>query len=173
VLVLLISTAWLFQNAADYRLPFLGLLLALMPMVLFLPPGFFFFHLYKRFWDRGRKARAERDLMQLPMGLEGLRIEAVSEGEIEKERILYDRRPEGWKPSFEDAACCYPLPPGLLEMAERELMGDCVRFPADPEKLTRYCRHKALFYEFLSWMMLLTGLFLNYGLIWLVLRGVN
>ena len=128
VLLLLISTAWLFQNAADYRLPFLGLLLALMPMVLFLPPGFFLFHLYKRFWDRGRKARAERDLMQLPMGLEGLRTEAVSEGEIEKERILYDRRPEGWKPSPGDAACCYPLPPGLLEMAERGADGGLCAF---------------------------------------------
>lgn len=173
VLLLLIATAWLFQNSADYRLPFIGLLLALMPMVLFLPPGFFLFHLYKRFWDRGRKARAERDLMQLPMGLEALGKEPLPEGEVEKERILYDRRPESWTPDPGDEACCYPLPRGLLEMAERELKGDCVRFPADPEKLTRYCRHKALFYEFLSWMMLLSGLFLNYGLIWLVLRGLN
>ena len=168
VLLLLISTVWLFQNSVDYRLPFIGLLLALMPMVLFIPPGFFLFHLYKRFWDKGRKARAERDLMQLPVGLRESKVSALPAESVKKERILYSRRPEGWMADVSDKPCCYPLPWGLIEMAETELNGDCVCYPADPEKLTRYCRRKALYYEFLSWFMLLCGLMMNYGFIWLL-----
>ncbi len=168
VLTLLISTVWLFQNSLDYRLPFMGFLLALMPLILFLPPGFFLFHLYKKFWDRGRKARAERDLMQLPVGLEVSRMTPLAEDAVEKERILYARRPEGWKGTEDNAGFCYQLPPGLMEMAERKLEGDCVYYPAAPEKLTRYCRRKAFYYETLSWLMLLCGLFMNYGLIWLI-----
>ena len=173
VLILLISTAWLFQNSVDYRLPFVGLLLALMPMVLFLPPGFFLFQLYKRFWDRGRKARAERDLMQLPVGLKASREVPLAEEAVDRERILYSRRPEGWTEAEGDAGYCFPLPRGLLEMAERELEGDCVSYPADPEKLIRFCRRKAFFYETLSWFMLLSGLFVNYGLIWLIFNGAG
>ena len=173
VLVLLISTAWLFQNAVDYRLPFVGLLFALLPMVLFLPPGFFLFQLYKKFWDRGRKARAERDLILLPVGLKDVRTPPLPAETVESSRILYRRRPEGWSSSPGDTGFCYPLPRGLLEMAERKLEGDCVFYPADPDKLIRYCRRKALGYEFLSWLMLLCGLTINYELIWLVFSGMS
>ncbi len=44
-----------------------SLLLSLIPIILFAPPGLLFYYLYRYLWKRARKFRAERDLVKLPL----------------------------------------------------------------------------------------------------------
>lgn len=44
------------------------LILALMPALIFLPPGILFFELYRYYWKKGRRLRAHRDLLKLALG---------------------------------------------------------------------------------------------------------
>lgn len=50
---------------------------ALFPVIPFLPPGILFFTLYRRFWRRGRRLRAERDLISLPLRFFGRKTASV------------------------------------------------------------------------------------------------
>jgi hypothetical protein len=51
-----------------YSIPaIISLTLGLFPIIYLLPPGVFFYFLYRRFWKRARLYRAERDLLKLPL----------------------------------------------------------------------------------------------------------
>ncbi len=55
-------------NTAHLRIPsILSIAAALVPILPFLPPGIFFFLLYRWLWGRARFLRAERDLLRLPL----------------------------------------------------------------------------------------------------------
>ncbi|QEN08883.1 hypothetical protein EXM22_13110 [Oceanispirochaeta crateris] len=170
-LLLLISTLWQFQNTNNYGIQFLGLSMALLPVILFLPPGVFLFNLYQRFWEKGKKYRAERDLMRLSLSsypAEG-ENQAVCEDETE---ILFSRKPTGWPDTEEIEYCCYGIPEGLLEMSDIDLKGCCISYPADPELLAAFCQKRAFLYEALSGIVLVVGMFLNYLLIWFIAKGL-
>jgi len=55
-------------NTMHLRIPsILSIAAALVPILPFLPPGIFFFLLYRWFWSKARFLRAERDLLRLPL----------------------------------------------------------------------------------------------------------
>lgn len=45
----------------------IALLFSLAPLILFFPPGLFFYYLYRYLWKKARVLRAERDLLKLPL----------------------------------------------------------------------------------------------------------
>ncbi len=170
-LLLLIFSVWLFLNANNYRIQLISLFLSFLPVVLFLPPGVFFFNFYKRLWDRGRKSRAERDLITLPLapGMDG----RAHKSDCSEEEILYTRKPSEWVCPGEYDPVLYRLPEGLIEMAERKLEGHCISYPENPEILAGFCQKRAFLYESLSGIILTGGLILNYLLIWFVVGLFN
>jgi hypothetical protein len=57
-----------FLTTVQLRIPsILAIGAALMPVLPFIPPGFFLFILYRWLWGRARFLRAERDLVRLPL----------------------------------------------------------------------------------------------------------
>jgi len=165
-LLLLIFSVWLFLNANNYRIQLISLLLSFLPVVLFLPPGVFFFNLYKRLWDKGRRSRAERDLMRLPLPEGGV---IHSEEPCTEQDVLYTRCPSEWIPREGEGVHFYRLPAGLLEMSERQLAGCCISYPDKPEILAGFCQKRAFLYESLAGIILTGGLILNYILIWFLM----
>jgi len=169
-LLLLIFSVWLLLNANNYKIQIISLFLSFLPVVVFLPPGVFFFNFYKKLWDKGRKSRAERDLIRLPLSPG---INDTDETSCSEDEVLYSRRPSEW--GFPDGAVhhIYRLPEGLLEMAERDLNGHCLEYPENPETLADFCQKRAFLYESLSWIILTGGLILNYFLIWFLVGFFN
>lgn len=163
-LLLLIASVWLIQNSNNYAVHFISLFLSLIPLILFLPPGVFLFNLYKSFWDKGRKYRAERDLMRLPLGYGNRAVNCNADD------VAYNRCPTGWK--GEGHQVFYPIPEGLLQMSERDRQGQCIGFPDEPEVLARFCQKKAFLYESLSVLVLAGGLVINFILFWIVMIGI-
>lgn len=160
-LLLLISSVWLIQNSYNYAVNFISLFLSLIPLILFLPPGVFLFNLYKYYWDQGRKFRAERDLIRLPLGF------GTAAVECEEHNVAYRRQPSGWKGKIKRV--CYPVTEGLLQMSEKDRDGQCICYPDDPEVLARYCQRRAFMFEGLSVFVFTGGLLLNFALFWIVM----
>ncbi len=158
-LLLLISAVGIMQNSDNYALFFMNLFLALLPLFIFLPPGVLLLGLYRYFWDRGRRCRAERDLMVLPLGT-GAEPVCCSESEI-----AFSRKPEGWKE--QGMPVCYPVPQSLVEMSEMKMADKCIRYAAEPELLSRFCRRRAFFFEALSGLMFCAAVLINFGVYWL------
>ncbi|MDC7234517.1 MAG: hypothetical protein PQJ58_14890 [Spirochaetales bacterium] len=163
-LLLLIHSVWFLQYSSNYSVIFISLFLSLIPLILFLPPGVFLFNLYKYFWDRGRRFRAERDLIRLPLGFGNKAVDS------ETHSIAYERRPTGWK--GEEKKVCYPIPEGLLQMSEQDRSGQCICFPQEPGILARYCQRRAFLYESLSGLVFAGGLILNFILFWIVVLRI-
>jgi hypothetical protein len=158
-LLLLISSVWLIQNSNNYIVNFISLFLSLIPLILFLPPGVFLFNLYKHYWDQGRKYRAERDLMRMPLGFGNKAVDC------EGQNIAYGRQPSGWKGANKNV--CYPIPEGLLLMSDKNRDGQCISYPDHPDNLAQFCQRKAFMYEGLSGLVFMGGLFLNFILYWI------
>lgn len=55
----------LFRNAHFLFPAVLSVILAILPISVFFPPGVIFYYLYRRFWKHGRVLRARRDLIRL------------------------------------------------------------------------------------------------------------
>ncbi|MDC7241613.1 MAG: hypothetical protein PQJ50_14760 [Spirochaetales bacterium] len=160
-LLLLISTVWVIQNSDNYALLFLNLFLALLPLILFLPPGVLLLSLYRYFWDRGRRCRAERDLMVLPLGTDALPRDCTASD------VAFTRRPGGWK--GKEKPVCYPVPQSLVEMSDMKMAGKCIRYPDEPGKLAKFCRRRALYFEALSVLMFCSAVFVNFAVYWWVM----
>ena len=65
-LVLLLLTYLAFRGGMEAQ-GRLILLMAMGPLLVYLPPGLLFYELYRIFWRRARSCRAERDLLSLPL----------------------------------------------------------------------------------------------------------
>ncbi len=158
LLLLLILSAYLLQNSADYFLQFLSISVALLPAMLFLPPGVLLFALYKRFWDSARRFRAERDLIKLLKNPDSGDFAPVDR----RDKILCSRQPSGWNKTgrFSNRKIC--LPWGNSDQV--------ICFPETPEILSKYCQRKAFLYEAFSGMGILLGLAINYYLVWVIYK---
>ncbi len=156
ILILLIQSVYLLQNSGNYFLQFFCISMALIPALLFLPPGVFLFNLYRRAWDIARRFRAERDLIRLSINPETGNL-TVWDGD---EPCAVKRSPSGWGYGIQDSEKEVRVNLGCLE--------GTVCLPGDPEELSSYCRKKAFLYESLSGILVLAGLIINYIVVWIL-----
>ena len=153
ILLLLIQSVYLFQNSGNYLIQFFCVSIALLPALLFLPPGVFLFNLYKRFWDTARRYRAERDLMTLALDPETGET-TVPEKDLSCRQT---RQPSGWSRPGDQTEEVSAVP-GWEE--------EPVCFPDHPARLAWFCKRRAFVYESLSGIVFLGGLVLNYYSLW-------
>jgi uncharacterized integral membrane protein len=160
ILLLLILSVYLIQNSANYILQFFSISMAVLPALLFLPPGVFLFQLYKRFWDKARRYRAERDLMKLPINPKDGQVHYVPD----PGNINYCRQPSGWNP---DGAVHKEMI--YVQQGFREKV---ICFPETPEHLARFCQKKSLQFEILSGAVLGCCFVINFYIVWLVFNWI-
>lgn len=158
ILLLLILSVYLIQNSANYLLQFFSISMALLPAMLFLPPGVLLFNLYKTFWDTARRYRAERDLMKLTMDPENGQINLKDQ----PGQTHYSRQPSAW--NRKGKAVLHEIN-AILGLSDTT-----ITFPVSPEKLVKFCRCKAFLYEALSGFVLLGGMLVNFYVLWIVLN---
>jgi hypothetical protein len=158
----MLMSAILLGLTARYNLPFVVIMasvIAFIPVSIFLPPGVFFFFLYRSMWKRARSYRARRDMVRLPSyaipdGTAQIRLpngEAYArrwvprqgfEGGMplrgEKERDGSERSVSGYT--------CFGAPeqgnPGRLARP-RDPFADYAAIPGVPEEVSASCTKKA------------------------------
>lgn len=157
-LLLLTLSVYLLQNSANYLLQFFSISMALLPAMLFLPPGVLLFNLYRNFWDSARRYRAERDLMKIAVDPENGHMSLKEE----QGNTHYTRQPSGWNKTGN----------AVLQKINASLgfSDTTISFPDYPECLVKFCRHKALLYETLAGIVLLAGMLVNYYILWIILN---
>lgn len=135
--------------------------LGLLPVSILAPPGVVLFFVYRRLWRRGRRYRAERDLLRLPLryGPQGFRRAILPDGEVyervelpasalQGDRSLLWRFPLVVKFPPERAVVFGIVPSGegggsSLPGAPRDPMAERVALPGDPEWLSVTSQRRA------------------------------
>lgn len=145
----------------------LGIVLAIIPVVIFLPPGNIGLFLYRRFWRIARRLRSERDAVRLPLvytfipkwpqtdvaelpgGGRYYHVRIRREGKIRRESgITFDEREvaQGYHLFVRGKSAQYdPLPVHLISLDE-------------PQSKAKYLENKAVRFELMSVACFLTGM---------------
>lgn len=154
-----------------------ALLFSLVPILLFSPPGLFFYYVYRNLWKRARIFRAERDLLKLPLSYfpegcssTGYCKKKLPDGSIyvmeEKSPCSYPEgvvvRSTSLTNGPEDGSECYVF---SLKTPEKEGKGDPmaenVAVSGNPLYLSRKSEVKAVRLEILSLLAVCADLLLN------------
>lgn len=161
--------------------------LGLLPISILIPPGVILFFAYRRFWRLGRRFRAERDLLRLPLrygppgyteavlpdGERYVRLEFPAE-EVSREPSLLWRHPSivQGKPDravvFGAARAGTGPPP--LPSQPQDPMAERVALPGAPEELARASQRRARVMELTAGACIGVGLLANF---YLLILGVN
>ena len=156
ILLLLILSVYLIQNSGNYLLQFFCSSMALLPALVFLPPGVFLFNLYRRFWDTARRYRSERDLIRLPVNPAG-EDSPVSDT---SSRVFFSRQPSAWDGRAAGSGKEILLAPESPDVV--------VSYPEDPSVLAAFCQKRAFLFEALSGIVFSIGLMVNYYVVWMI-----
>jgi len=168
----------------------LALTLALAPAAPFLPPGVALYYLYRFFWKKARRLRAERDLLRLPLryfpsasGGERVRLPTGEyylmsrdpalpvHGEPELRRCSLLGEPGAENPPGEWLFGAVQEHDGRQAVGvPRDPMAELVRVPGDPAVLAARCNRTAHGYELAAAACFGTGLGANLFVILLLLR---
>lgn len=184
----------LLAAARGFSLPLVRLLTsmtAFAPLTVFLPPGLFFFFLYRETWKRARSLRASRDMTRLP-------CEAFPEGSVETTLPDGERYRRAWVPA--DARGKAALPEGMpvrgvegwgprdgeipgytcfgtpdSEKPEglkkpKDPLADYAAIPGVPESFSRRCSSRAHLYTLAAGLSLGAAALMNLLLLFFVLR---
>jgi hypothetical protein len=189
--------AYMALRTAQTALPGLpglvALSLALAPVAPFLPPGVALYFLYRFFWKRARRLRAERDLLRLPLrhfpleqrerACSGERRVELATGETYLMSSSSDLGVEGelvqrgCSVRGKDAgpACLFGAldpggPDGRLVRTPEDPLAELVRVPGDPVRLAESCNRSAYVLELASAASFALGTGGNLFLILLILR---
>ncbi len=148
--------------------------LALGPVLPLAPPGLAAFLMYEGLWRRGRRLRAERDLIRLPAVLYG-------SGQVCADSFCSEYQPDSARPA---------LRPPVLQLrrtrrgrrllaqpryrwfgtpSDQETMQEAWIVPGDPAELSAACTAGARVRELLAAAALIAGLAVNFYLVLLVL----
>jgi hypothetical protein len=167
-----------------------ALSLALAPLAPFLPPGVALYFLYRYFWKKARRLRAERDLLRLPLrhfppgeasGEE--RGVALVTGEtylmscnpnleLTGDPILRTCSMRGRRsgPDWLFGAVDPSAPEGRMLQVPRDPLAELVRVPGDPVQLAQRCNRLAHVLELAAAVCFGLGTAGNLFLILLILR---
>ncbi len=170
-----------------------ALSLALAPVAPFLPPGVVLYFLYRFFWKKARRLRAERDLLRLPMrhfpqeqeeqASGGERRVLLATGETylmssnpnlsvkgEPVQRSCSVRGKGAGPACLFGALDPGGPDSRLVRAPEDPLAELVRVPGDPVQLAESCNRSAYALELASAACFVLGTGGNLFLILLLLR---
>ncbi|MDC7127056.1 MAG: hypothetical protein PQJ46_15930 [Spirochaetales bacterium] len=143
------------------------LILSMIPIFPFCPPGLFFYFAFRYFWKTGRYLRGERDLLRLVERFPS--FEEVSSCEEALKKF----------PSAKLRSCGIISDSTLMKTHCRvyadtsQAVGVPLHFyekliiPGNPEVLAKECRKKARMMEILASILIITGLLLNTILIFI------
>ncbi len=165
----------------------IGIVVSLIPIIPFIPPGLFFFLLYLNFWKKGRICRSDRDLIRLPLRFEKRHISDPDYLHIQfnTERSLFPLK-EGYTirniqySQKKNTTTCLSNN-SVFGRITTEKDGKWITYSEDPmkeylvirenpNKLIRECNRKALFFELNSLLFILFALTINSILIIQILR---
>jgi hypothetical protein len=180
--------------ARAFALPLVRLLASLtafLPLMIFLPPGLFFFFLYRAMWKRARSLRASRDMTRLPCeafapgqketilpdGEKYLRVwvPADKPGKVALPGDLPSRGLEEWRardgriPGFTCFGAPDPERPGRL-VKPKDPLADFTAIPGIPEAFSKRCSSRAHRYTLAAGLSLGLAALTNYLLLFFVLR---
>lgn len=163
-----------------------ALLFSLVPIILFFPPGLFFYYVYRNLWKRARIFRAERDLLKLPLSY-------FTEG-CSNSRYCEEKLPDGSLYVMEEKSPCVTPEGGVvrstsltsasqegsecyvfsLKVPEGESTGDPmaenVAVSGNPLYLSRKSEAKAVKLEIFSLLAVISDLLLNGVLLFLAIN---
>jgi hypothetical protein len=166
---------------------------AVLPILLVLPPGTFLLFLYQALWRRGRVLRAERDAIILPLRY----FSSVPSGAIMEKASLPDGEvygcvrvnlpleaplPEGMRIRSDrgflagerpDYLTVFGAIKGNEIVRPRDSMADFVAIAGDPLKSSSLCARKARACELLSGACLVLSTLLNALIFWIVFLAVT
>jgi hypothetical protein len=167
-----------------------ALSLALAPVAPFLPPGVAFYFLYRLFWKKGRRLRAERDLLLLPLRHFPSDSAPGEERQVRLptgETYLMSSNPNltvRGEPALRTCSVRGPRfgsdwlfgsldsggPKGQALRTPEDPLAELVRVPGDPVRLARRCNRVAHVLELASAACFGLGTGANLLLILLLLR---
>jgi hypothetical protein len=172
----------LFRESLQRIPALLSLSMSLVPIIMLVPPGLFFFFLYRSFWKQGRFYRAERDILLLPLRYfsepecpHGDRRGGLPDGSPyslrwyqKKQEIPVELYAGGatirtttlLKTKDIESEGWYVF--GFDADQKNDPMAELVIIPGNPKTLSRRCRDRARMYEFLSVLLFASGLFINF-----------
>ncbi len=157
----------------------ISLLLSLLPLLLFFPPGLAFYYMYRHLWKNARMLRAQRDLVKLPLSFfpEGSVQKAVCSVPLSLHHAQYEMQKYSHpireqyeekyiiRKTFFTGDMFYlfqvkgpdgiPLSPGPDPMAENIII------PGNPLVLAGRSERRALKLEILSGTAILADVFIN------------
>ncbi|MBN1412247.1 MAG: hypothetical protein JW969_15485 [Spirochaetales bacterium] len=201
ICILFLMSFFLFQKDISKTMGFLTVSLSILPPSIFLPPGVFFFFLYRFFWKKARRLRAQRDLFMLPLRY----FKDISFPDSEKERCA--ELPDHTKyimikTGEKDNKSYYPIigevkteinqvfPGQNPEKNENYLFGsfiekedgsfittpadpmaELIYFPGNPGTAAAVCNKKAWLLASISFLFMFIGLCCNFTLIFLILQN--
>lgn len=184
----------LLAAARGFSLPLVRLITsmtAFAPLTVFLPPGIFFFFLYRETWKRARSLRASRDMIRLPCDAfaDGATETILPDGETylrawmppggRVEASLPEGMPvrglEGWRPRDGEVPgyTCFgtpdPVNPERLKKP-KDPLADYAAIPGVPESFSRRCSSRAHLYTLTAGLSLGAAVIINCLLLFFVLR---
>lgn len=184
----LLILAYLHISAPLLRLAgVLSAALGLLPLSIFAPPGVVFFFVYRRLWRLGRRLRAERDLIRLPLryGPPGFHRAILPDGEtylrteypastVTGEPSLLWRHPSVHRGPAQRAVIFGTAPHGgsaqEIPRIPRDPMAERVALPGDPETLAAASQRRARVMELTALAFITAGLLAN---LYLLILGVS
>ena len=184
----LLILAYLSISSPLLRLPgVLSAALGLLPLSIFAPPGVVLFFVYRRLWRIGRRLRAERDLLRLPLryGPPGFLRTVLPDGEayvraeysantVAGEPSLLWRHPTVHRGSARRAVIFGTDPVGRagneIPLIPQDPMAERVALPRDPESLSAASQRRARLTELLALLFITGGLLAN---LYLLILGVS
>jgi len=153
-----------------------ALTLACIPITPLLPPAVITYYFYRRFWQRGRVLRAQRDLLRLPLSFfsekeggktsqeitlhngETYRMRVFPSGDLPRETPAYRVFPK--LSASTDTRTCVFFGGGEGDALTRPLdpMAEAMIVPGDPFELAHKCQRSAFRNEILGLLILIFGI---------------
>ncbi|MBI9107975.1 MAG: hypothetical protein JEZ04_14600 [Spirochaetales bacterium] len=173
--------AYVFFRRPDMRMfSIFILLLSMVPVMPILPPGLFFYSVYKRLWKSGRLLRGERDLLRLPLRFfcngekSGCLIKKC--GTTREALDLFPKAKVRSCAVIPDAAlmsseCTVFLSENETDKKKSDPLFENLIIPGDPESLSAACRRRARLMEVLAitsfgFAIIINSVIIYFILIW-------
>ncbi|WP_028975056.1 hypothetical protein [Spirochaeta cellobiosiphila] len=189
---LLVLANFFLSQSYGRPLSLIALTLSLLPFSVLLPPGLFFFFSYLNQWKLGRRLRAERDLLRLPLRYFFEDPKAGGEARLPDGNVYFcksikwgDTMTSGLSKSIriwpsllkkddltDRGGYCFGILPTFdaSSTQKRDPFAENIIIPDNPSELAHKSEKKALRHEIKSLFLVIAGLLINTYIMLVVLQ---
>ena len=177
--ILFVLAYVLFRQPGGGVFPIAVTVMSIIPVLPFLPPGVFFYYMFRRLWKKGRNLRGERDLLRLPLRYFSENSDKIEEGYIrlsaENASVALNTYPEAAlrscglisDPEKYSAECSVFITSDAS--AKKDPFFERLIIPGDPSTLSSACRSRARLMEIAAAALITLGFIINALLVFFII----